>query len=181
LFCGRPAVGGYTPTCRIITLTQGIIQRMHNFAVSVLAAIQTALRAVWKALRWVWKTLTHIALSPISMSRVGFYLIMFFLLVGAVLWQLFPSVGIAIGLLGAGAIVVAIRLEHNATLAEKIGWIVVAFVLFGFEVNVVYRQEEETHRKAQETAKRFQEAGESLRSISGQIDDATQKNQRQLD
>lgn len=76
---------------------------------------------------------------PIKLSRLGLYLIFGFIVLGFALLDDFPIKAIpteAIGLLAAGAVIVAVRTEY-LTRSESIGWILVAFFLFFVEMHVL--------------------------------------------
>jgi hypothetical protein len=76
---------------------------------------------------------------PGDLSRAGLYLVFGFIVAGFALLNDLPIKSVpseAIGLLAAGAVVVAVRTEYLSR-SEKIGWIVVAFFLFLVEMRIV--------------------------------------------
>lgn len=101
------------------------------------------------------------------MTRIGFYAVAVFVLVGLALqnYPLIPVPGVAIGLLGAAAVVVAVRTEH-LTLWEKLGWTIVAFLLFGVEVRAIYKdrakQDSEFASARGEERKQFQHIADGI-------------------
>jgi hypothetical protein len=92
----------------------------------------------------VWRWVRAKAAAPLPISRVGAYTVAAFIVSGLCLLQDLPLQlpGLAIGLLGAGAVVVAVRTDA-LTKWEKIGWTCVAFLLFFVEVRTLYRDREE--------------------------------------
>jgi hypothetical protein len=84
------------------------------------------------------------AMKSIPIDRIGAYFIAVFLISGLCLLQDFPFrlPGLAIGVLGAGAVVLSVR-ANDMTTWEKTGWICVAFLLLVAEVRALYRDREE--------------------------------------
>jgi hypothetical protein len=116
---------------------------MHKFVASQKNAgrIRQYLAATW---RICWK-------KHLPISRAGAYPISVFIACGLFLWQDFPvrsESGMAIGLLGTAAIVVAVRAEHLTYRSEKIGWICVAFLLFFVETRALRRDRAEQNAQA---------------------------------
>lgn len=98
-------------------------------------------------IRQFWRTIYRLATwtVPSKLSRTGLYFIFGFILAGFALLNDVPVKTIpteAIGLLAAGAVVVAVRTER-LTRSEKIGWIIVAFFLFGIEMHILFRDHAE--------------------------------------
>jgi len=117
------------------------------------------------------------ALRPVPLTWVGCLFVAAFLIIGAALFRDFPIrpiPGLAIGLLGAGAVVVAVRTDH-LTLVEKIGWILVAFLLFGVEIRAIYKdraQQDENFAAARRAEAR------NFEHIANGITKAIEENER---
>jgi hypothetical protein len=116
-------------------------------------ATRTLYRGVLSISQWLGSKLYMAATTPLPIDRTGAYLISVFVLVSACLWQNFPlqlAPGIAIGLLGFGAVIVAVRTE-SLTLWEKLGWTCVAFGLFVLEANGIYKDRADQDDKFEST------------------------------
>jgi hypothetical protein len=76
---------------------------------------------------------------PSDMSRTALWLLFGFMVAGFALLNDVPLKAVpteAIGLLAAGAVVVAVRTDHLSR-SEEIGWIAVAFSMFFIEMRIV--------------------------------------------
>jgi len=120
-----------------------------------------------------------IAMRPVPITRTGCYFIAGFALVGLALMQDFPVRPVSgwfIGILGAGAVVVAVRTEH-LTLWEKVGWIMVAFFFCALEMNVLYKDRaEHEHEQSQARAQQLK----SFNEIAEGIDKTIQNSDREF-
>jgi len=116
----------------------------------------------------------------IPLSCTAALLISAFIVMGLSLLQGYPAIpppGLAIGLLGAGAVIVAVRTDH-LTLWEKIGWVCVAFLLFAVEIKAIYHDRDEHDKEVQAA----QERGEkNFREIAGGIAQAIHQSQQNFD
>jgi hypothetical protein len=98
-----------------------------------------------------YRSVKSICLLPVPITRAGAYIVLSFIGCGIVLLQTVGSnlPGLAIGLLAAATVVMTVRGERIKTW-EKVGWIIVAFVLFMVETRTIYRDREEQNRQFSE-------------------------------
>jgi hypothetical protein len=116
---------------------------------------------------------------PVPLSRTAALLIAIFIVIGLSLLQGYPAIpppGLAIGLLGAGAVIVAVRTDH-LTLWEKIGWVCVAFLLFAVEIKAIYHDRDE-HDKEVTAAQERQER--NFKAIAGGLESTIKTSQEQF-
>lgn len=125
--------------------------------------------------------LSSAALIPVPLTRGGELSLTLFALACITLWKgIVPSIpGFAIGLLGLGAVVVAVRAiePQRLTLWEQIGWIAVATLLLISEMRtVIYDRAQQD--KQFSNARRVEQA--SFRSILSREAETMRENQGQF-
>jgi hypothetical protein len=115
----------------------------------------------------IWGQVARTAKFQVPITRPGAYLVAFSLIVATSLREGYPVIplpGIAIGLLGVAAVIVSLRPSKSLHTWEKVGWILVASILFGVEVHSIYIERDQ-HDREQNQARR--ELNENFSQVLG--------------
>ena len=135
-------------------------ERINQACERILQFFSTYWRLVYLVFVEIWKRIVGLAKYPIAMTRAGACIVGVFVLLAIAMAERYPydpPPGVAIGLLGLAAVVMAVRADGLKT-PEKVGWIIVAFLLFYVEVKSI-QNERDQHEREQNAASQLQLKG----------------------